>query len=282
MDNGGDHRSLPRFREFGRFAPTLSPRSAYCRPLPPIYSHPGIDMDKLIAGRRFRPSLQLTIAAAAVFALTVSAGNWQRHRAQEKTELGRQLQAAERAPRRNVPSVVVPAADVQHRSVEVRGRFVPELGFFLDNKVLRGTPGYQLVMPFNIAGGNVHVLVNRGWIAWNDRTRVPAVPTSLQEQSIQGRAVVPSSRFVELGPVERSGPLRQNLVLEREQRRTGLALQPWIIEQTSDAPDGLARVWERPDMGVERHIGYAVQWYVFATLTVIFYVALGFRRNEPR
>src|SRR6266436_4046578 len=54
-------------------------------------------------------------------------------------------------------------------------------------------------------------------------------------------------RFVELAPEAASGSLRQNLVPEREEKRLGLGLQPFVIEQTSDAQDGLVRDWERPD-----------------------------------
>src|SRR5258708_5188206 len=88
----------------------------------------------------------------------------------------------------------------------------------------------------------------------------------------------PSRRHIELAPEAASSPLRQNLVLEREEKRLVLKLQPFVIEQTSDAQDGLAREWERPDTGVERHRSYALQWYSFAVLAAILYVVLGFKQ----
>src|SRR4029077_11201408 len=94
---------------------------------------------------------------------------------------------------------------------------------------------------------------NRGWIAAGDRSRLPAVPTQENLQTIEGIAVVPSPRFIELASETASGPLRQNLVPEREERRLGLGLQPFVIEQTSDVQDGLAREWERPGNGAELH-----------------------------
>jgi cytochrome oxidase assembly protein ShyY1 len=52
-----------------------------------------------------------------------------------------------------------------------------------------------------------------------------------------------------------------------------------VIEQTSDARDGLVRAWDRPDTGVDRHRSYALQWYSFAALAAVLYVALGFKRT---
>jgi cytochrome oxidase assembly protein ShyY1 len=75
--------------------------------------------------------------------------------------------------------------------------------------------------------------------------------------------------------------LRQNLVIAREEKRTGVTLQPFVVEQTSETHDGLARAWERPDTGVERHRSYALQWYSFAALAAVLYVVLGFKRIEP-
>jgi cytochrome oxidase assembly protein ShyY1 len=94
-------------------------------------------------------------------------------------------------------------------------------------------------------------------------------------------AVVPSARFLELAPEAGTGRLRENLVLAREEKRLGLSLQPFVIEQTSGAPDGLLRAWERPDTGAERHRSYALQWYSFAALAAILYVVLGFKRIGP-
>jgi surfeit locus 1 family protein len=75
--------------------------------------------------------------------------------------------------------------------------------------------------------------------------------------------------------------VRQNLALERIASEAGLRLQPLVIQQTSDADDGLVRAWERPDSGVNTHRAYAVQWYALALLTVIVYVALGFHSVRP-
>lgn len=180
----------------------------------------------------------------------------------------------------DVPSARVDAAGFELRRVAARGTFLARDTFFLDNKVMHGVAGYHVITPLKPESGGTYVLVNRGWVAVGDRSRLPGVPAPEGLETIEGVAVVPGKRFLELAPEADSGSLRQNLVLSREEERLGLNLQPFVIEQTSDARDGLVRAWERPDAGIERHRSYALQWYSLAALAAILYVVLGFRRTR--
>jgi len=202
------------------------------------------------AGRTFRPGWLPTLAAAAFIALTIALGGWQTRRAEEKLEAGRRIDEAARGPVLSVPASRADVASFERRRVVARGIFVARDTFFLDNKIMHGVAGYQILTPLRPESGGVHVLVNRGWIGAGDRSRLPGVSTPEGLQTIEGEAVVPSSRFLELAPEQGDGPLRENLVLAREEGRLGLTLQPFVIQQTSDARDGLVREWERPDTGV--------------------------------
>jgi len=233
-----------------------------------------------IAGRTFRPGWVPSLAAAGFIVLTIALGNWQLRRAEEKTEAGRLLDEAARGPVLEVPAARADAAGFERRRVSARGTFVARATFFLDNKVRRGAAGYEVITPLRPASEGASVLINRGWIAAGDRSRLPDVATPDGVQVIEGVAVVPGSRFLELGPEADSARLRENLVIAREEKRLSMALQPFVIEQTSDAADGLARTWVRPDTGAERNRGYALQWYSFAALAAVLYVVLGFKRSS--
>jgi surfeit locus 1 family protein len=233
-----------------------------------------------VGGWRFQAGLLPSIAAAGFIVLTLSLGSWQTRRAEEKTEAARKLGEGMQGVVLSVPSSAVDAGSFERRRVSARGRFVARATFFLDNKVLRGVAGYRVFTPLAIEGGDMHVLVDRGWIAAGDRSLLPAVATPESVLTLEGLTMIPSRRFLELAPEEPSGALRQNLVIEREQARLGLKLQPFVIEQTSDAKDGLERARERPDAGVDRHRSYALQWYSFAVLAAILYVVLNFRRER--
>ena len=232
---------------------------------------------------RFSPALLPGVVALAVVALTVALGNWQTRRAEEKLELLRRLDEAGRGAVLAVPAAPESADAFEHRRVVARGSYVRSATIFLDNKVHAGVAGYDVITPLSLGGtgAGLHVLVDRGWIAAGDRRKLPAVPTPEGPQTVEGVGAVPPRRFLELAPESDSGPVRQNLVLERERERLGLALQPFVIQQTSAANDGLVREWERPDTDVSRHRGYALQWYSFAALAVIFYVLVCTRRIHP-
>ena len=56
------------------------------------------------------------------------------------------------------------------------------------------------------------------------------------------------------------------LDLAAYRERSGLALAAWTLQQTSSAAERLVRDWPRPDAGIDRHRGYAFQWYALAAL----------------
>jgi surfeit locus 1 family protein len=229
--------------------------------------------------RAFRPGLLVSLLALAGVVATVSLGNWQTRRAEEKLARQALLEARLQTPLA-MPAQPVAAADYEWARVTVRGEFEPRHTVLLDNKMLQGRVGYQVVTPLRIEGGKLHLLVNRGWIAAGPRRDVlPKIETPAGPQALEGITVLPG-RFVELAADAQAGNVWQNLTIERFRKWSGLELQPVVLEQMSDAKDGLARVWERPDLGVDKHRSYALQWYSFATLIVILYVALNFRETR--
>lgn len=234
----------------------------------------------MLGTRRFRPAFLPGVAALAAIALAVSLGNWQSRRAEEKIALGRELDDAARQAVLALPSRPVDAHDYEFRSISVRGEYSAKHTILLDNRVLRGSAGYQVLTPLRIAGGDTYVLVNRGWVAAGvRRDRLPQIQTPAAIATVEGIAIVPGSRIFELDAKTEEGIVWQNLVLARYAKWSGLELQPIVLQQTSDAADGLVRAWGRPDTGADLHRGYAFQWYALATTLLISYVAFSFKRT---
>ena len=230
-------------------------------------------------GARFRVRPGWLVVAAAGCVLFVALGSWQSRRAEEKLAAQRRIDALAVAAPVLLPAMPVTASEYVGRRVTVRGEYVSRHSVFIDNRVYKGVAGYHVVTPFKIDGADLHVLVNRGWVAAGPRRdRLPEVPAAPGPQTIEGLAVVPGGRAYELAPDATPGPVRQHLAIERIGTDTGLRLQPLVVQLTSDAKDGLVRAWERPDAGVNTHRAYALQWYALAFLTAIVYLVLGFRR----
>src|SRR4029077_12719480 len=80
------------------------------------------------------------------------------------------------------------AAALRFRPVRARGEFDAGQQILIDNKVHAGRPGFDVVTPLKIAGGDRYVLVDRGWIALGTRrSELPQVPPPAGEIRVEGR-----------------------------------------------------------------------------------------------
>ncbi len=221
------------------------------------------------------------MAAVLGIAATLALANWQLGRAHEKEAARARLEALARNGPVTLTAAEVSAADMEWRRVTVSGRFEPKHAVLLDNRIYRGVPGYHVVMPLAIAGGERYVLVNRGWIAGTrDRSRLPEVKTPERTVEVSGLAVVPGRRFLELSDEVVEGKVWQNLTLERYRRAVPIPLQPIMIQQESALDDGLTRAWNPPDLGVDKHYGYAFQWLALAVTILAIYLVTNVRRTS--
>jgi len=238
---------------------------------------------------RFRP---IAFAAALIVAVIgILLGNWQQDRAAYKTELqARQQALAALAPLDITPSTAA-VPELEFRSVRLHGEFVTDWPVFLANRPMgsgnKAQSGFYLAMPFRIAGSDTHVLVLRGWLprpAGAEYGKLPAFATPASPLMLKGRVVLTAGKVMDLGegPPLAPGALVQNLTPEALAQASGLNMQPFLVQQTQAAGrrDALARDWPAPEAGIDKHRGYAFQWYALAALALLFYVITGFRRGS--
>ncbi|KON82129.1 SURF1 family protein [Azoarcus sp. PA01] len=216
------------------------------------------------------------VAGVALALLTAQLGSWQLGRAAEKTALqARIASAAASAP--VSPSGSMPVAEWQ--PVRLHGEWVAAATIYLDNRIRRGRPGYEVLTPLRLAGDAGWVLVNRGWIAAGpDRAVLPDAAPAAGAINLAGIARVPPADPFTLAPEAAQGRVWQYLDIERYRALSGLAVRDWIVQQTSAAADSLQRDWPRPDAGIDRHRGYALQWYSLAGLSLVMTGVYVFRR----
>jgi len=228
------------------------------------------------------------VATVLLVALGVALGQWQERRADLKIAMQRKL--VERAAETPLAlgAQLAPGAPLEYRRVLVRGQFVPEWPLFLDNRPQQGKAGFYLVMPFRIAGSDTHVLVARGWLARDAAQygRLPHYDTPAGPVELVGIVKTGLGQVMQLGtPAEVKPNARlQNIEVGQVAAASGLKLQPFFIEQTGPAAPGeqLVRAWPAPALGVEKHQGYAFQWYALAVMALLFFVMTGFRRGTKR
>ncbi len=234
---------------------------------------------------RFRFRAIPFLATVLVVALGISLGQWQDRRAADKIALQARLVERGAAAPVVLTAKPVAAADVEYRQVTVAGEFVPDWPLFLDNRPQDGKVGFYLLMPFKIAGSERHVLVARGWVPRfnGEHDRLPEFLTPSGTVIVTGIAKTGMGKVMQLGDPAAVRPkaILQNLTPDQFGEVSKLALQPFFIEQTVPATpdDKLARNWPAPALGVEKHQGYAFQWYALSLMALLFFVFTGFRRG---
>jgi cytochrome oxidase assembly protein ShyY1 len=77
-------------------------------------------------------------------------------------------------------------------------------------------------------------------------------------------------------------PRLQNLTLAELSEQSGLNLLPVVLMQTSMANDGLIRVWPEPSVDADKNLGYATQWFGFATICFIVLLVFAWRIKRRR
>jgi len=234
----------------------------------------------------------ILLAAVLGMAVTASMGQWQLRRAAQKQALmdAHSAQAA-LAPieGRTLGQPGDNAANRQgllYRAVQLQGQWLPEHTVYLDNRQMRSRVGFFVLTPLRLQDSGAVILVQRGWVPrdFHDRSALPPVATPAGTVSLPGHLAPWPSRMYDFGAVE-TGPLRQNLDLDAYRRETGLPLLELSVQQSGGESDGLLRDWPVVASGVEKHHGYAFQWFALCALIALLYVWFQIvqpRRKQPR
>lgn len=250
---------------------------------------------------RFHFRLVPFIAMLVVVAIGIALGQWQLRRADQKRAIDVKLSQRTEAPvlqadspqldlataalpSANAPATAPSTDTLEFRRLQARGSFVADWPLYLDNRPHRGRAGLYVLMPFKLAGSGKVLMVARGWIARDpvDRQHVPALRTPPGELVIEGTLRRAPGRVMQLGEAApaRPGAILQNVDLADVSRAAGLPLQPYLVEQTRGPEDGLVRDWPLPSSGIDRHLGYAFQWFALAATAFVFFVVTGFKRGK--
>lgn len=209
------------------------------------------------------------LAIVLMLPVLLGLGNWQLKRADEKAALLQDFQQ-----RQALPAVAI--SDLSeypnYRPVTARGKFDPERYWLLDNRIVDGRFGYEIVGLFELKNGK-KLLVNRGWVPGDAGRRqlpLPSIPTA--ELELQGQMYWGTGKPFSLGEqVVTDWPrLQQWLNLKKAQAEFP-ALLPTVLQLEEQSPAALRIQRVIVNVSPEKHIGYAVQWFAMALmLTVIF------------
>lgn len=228
----------------------------------------------------------VTLLGVALFARL---GVWQIHRGDEKNTI---IAARQQAAKANAVDLGAwlrdhdDVAPLYRQPVMVRGHLQGARQFLHDNQVAHGVPGYEVWTPMRLAGADVVVLVNRGWVPMNPDRSIrpdPAAPEGVV--SLRGMLrdfPEPGLRLAETGceppsswPAPVLYPRRGDLqcLFERP-------LVNGIVLLDPGAPYGFQRQWAQFGIRPVRHYGYAFQWFAMAVAVVGVFLVVNTRRDR--
>ncbi|MDD5330234.1 MAG: SURF1 family protein [Sulfuricella sp.] len=232
---------------------------------------------------RFRPKRAPTLATLALLPVLVQLGLWQWHKAEAKREFQRRADAAAQAAPLPIGPRLVPEGEPRQGRVALRGRYEARYQFLLDNQINGEQAGYDVLTPLRIEGGDIRVLVNRGWVPLGrSRDVLPRIDPPPGEVEVTGTVwQPPRPRFAFPEPVGRTWqPVRQSVDLARYRTEVPFALQPFVVRLDPAATGCYACVWPRADERVGMHRGYAFQWFGMAAVLAVFYLAASVERDR--
>ncbi len=209
-------------------------------------------------------------------------GMWQLSRADQKRELFAQFAAGSAQP--GMPLMSALAADSpRYRHVRLSGHYQPLRQFLLDNMIVNGRAGYQVLTPFELDNGGI-VLVNRGWVPLTGaRSDLPEVAVDAAAREITGRldrlprpglALDKTPMPAGVWPQVVQFPAMPELAAALH---TALPAYQGLLD--ADQPDGYVRNWQPAEFGPERHLAYAVQWFGLAATLLIIYIVVNLHRD---
>ncbi len=224
--------------------------------------------------------------------LMINLGFWQLERLDERKESNAFIVEAEKSPAIPIAELLPDGVDttsgavdeVSYRSVIVTGSYRVDQQVLIPNRTYNGGAGFWVITPIVQADGTA-VVINRGWIPYSFTADGPwdefAPPTGIVSVSgmIRPSQVREESGIVS-GPKDPTeGTLRSmaRVDIERLGQQIGEELWPLYLNLQQQEPEQTGQLpvpVPRPELSEGPHLGYAGQWFIFSTLTIIVYPLL--------
>jgi surfeit locus 1 family protein len=231
-------------------------------------------------------SVLLTLAGVLVF---VRLGLWQLHRAEYKDELLRRYAAAASAPAQDFAAATGNLSDDVYPRVRVQGHYLADRLYLLDNPKHDDRGGAEVYVPFQLDHQDRLLLVDLGFLPGNGTGKAPQLPPlPVDAQTLQGLYEPPPGKGFEMGGnalAQQTQWPKTSIYLDMGQVASDLhaTLYPRVLVLDADPAAIYVRVHtlDLASMPPARHRAYAFQWFTFAVVAVVMFVALHRKRRQP-
>ena len=232
-----------------------------------------------VAKARFlvRPRWLLSHLFVVLLVVTmVNLGFWQLRRLDEKRDRNALVEARAEQPVTSVGQLLDPGDDdatvegVRYRSVTATGAYDDDATVAVRNRTQDGVAGAWLMTPLRLEGGE-RVGVIRGFVGLASDGSVVDAPAPTGEVTVTGLVVDPDgldgTAPRDIAPLLDAGDGILPALVRADESDPP---EPNAADPTRPEPASILPV-PPPELSEGPHLGYAVQWFIFAAIAVIGY-----------
>ena len=218
----------------------------------------------------------------ATIAFLVSLGLWQLDRADQKRTIEAAIVNAKTGPVELIANGRE-LLDKEYYDVRLQGNYLSDKQFIYDNQIVDQVSGYYVLTPFILTDQLGVILVNRGFIPWNgQRERLADIAVDSASREIKVQVSSPIKRMeLKATDVSRQFPVLIQAVdfdVLEEVSKLKFVKVVGLLDPSSS--DGYVRKWEPYTGSIEKHIGYAIQWFLMALVLAIIGLRIGLKRRK--
>ena len=218
----------------------------------------------------------------ATIAFLVSLGLWQLDRADQKRTIEAAILNANTGPVELIANGRE-LLDKEYYDVRLQGNYLSDKQFIYDNQIVDQVSGYYVLTPFILTDQLGVVLVNRGFIPWNgQREKLADIAVDSVSREIKVQVSSPIKRMeLKATDVSRQFPvLIQAIDFDVLEEVSKLKFVKVVGLLDPSSSDGYVRKWEPYTGSIEKHIGYAIQWFLMALVLAIIGIRIGLNRRK--
>ncbi len=239
-------------------------------------------MEIIAFNRRWAMTPRWLLNSLLAFSLLAGLSLWQLQRAVEKTHLLEQLAKSEESGVYAADYVqTLPLVQADGRQVVGRGHWLSPQVWLVDNQVVKGRVGYDVIVPVQLDSVGQPMLVNLGWVAApTGRERLPHVqiPSVIEVRGLL-RTQLGGFRLGQNIEDNGSWPMRiQQVYVPALDRYMRSALYPGLVYQMEASP--FLVHYQPVVISPERHRAYALQWGLLALAVLVVALAASSRPLE--
>ena len=225
-----------------------------------------MDLASVIKGRAKAPIL----AALIVLLVCLSLSAWQWQRAQKKHLINAEITQQKTALSSSKQASVL---DSHNTQITIQGEFIAGHVWFLDNQVVKGKVGFDVIALFRAQHTGEQFIVNLGFVPQKS-SRTP--PTFLPPKGVQTLSAYikpKGSKSFTLADSAAQGSDGQNIIqyidVEYLAQQSDIRLVPVIAYLNTPLGDTTEPHYQPVVMSPQKHEAYALQWLLIGLAAAV-------------